>query len=284
MSIEEQLSIEEAKAIMQGGLAQVELELVTSFCAPLYWALPYDAGGIRTRNGTAFFLDAGFGVFGVTANHVIEGWKASRLSGAAGSLLLGSNGVPLLLDWDARQIDAHVEIDIATFRVTADEVARLGKVVLTGSQTQWPPNPPVVQCGIYYSGYPGQATRYPRSDEVIFGAAPGGGIATSVSELDVSTMLERENMLPVLGRGLPPENFDFRGLSGGPMLTVVQNGLRSWRLAGVIYQGPNADQDGNEAILGMEVIRARRADFLLADGTLDASRWGALNISRQLPR
>jgi hypothetical protein len=37
--IDEQLTIEEAKAIMHGGLGKAELELVTSFCAPLYWAI-----------------------------------------------------------------------------------------------------------------------------------------------------------------------------------------------------------------------------------------------------
>lgn len=51
-------SIEEAKAIMRGGLGEYELALVTGFCAPLYWAVRGVGGHVRSRNGTAFFLDA----------------------------------------------------------------------------------------------------------------------------------------------------------------------------------------------------------------------------------
>jgi hypothetical protein len=71
--------------------------------------------------------------------------------------------------------------------------------------------------------------------EVIFGS----GVASSVSERDVSTPIERQHLMPVLGGGTPPENFDFGGISGGVMLTVIQTTIRSWSLAGVIYQGPN---------------------------------------------
>jgi hypothetical protein len=42
-SLEQQLSIEKDKAIMQGGLGKYELELVTSFCAPLYCGATYGA-------------------------------------------------------------------------------------------------------------------------------------------------------------------------------------------------------------------------------------------------
>ncbi len=82
--------------------------------------------------------------------------------------------------------------------------------------------------------------------------------------------------MPVFGQGLPPENFDFRGMSGGPMLTVVQNTLRSWMLAGVIVQGPNTDLREGESIPGLEIIRARRAQFIKPSGQLDKERWAAL--------
>jgi len=85
----------------------------------------------------------------------------------------------------------------------------------------------------------------------------------------------------VLGNGLPPEDYDFRGMSGGPMLTVVEhNGIRSWRLAGILYRGPNpVDEDGVPAIAGLEIMTARRADFILPDGHLDIGRWDDLNLS-----
>jgi hypothetical protein len=181
------------------------------------------------------------------------------------------------LDWDERQIDAHSALDIATFRVGQSEIARLGKTVLTGFQTTWPPGPPQQGRGIHYSGYPGVETLHVSEQEVWFGCMTGSGVASSVNERDVSTQIEREYWNSVLGRGLPPVNFVFGGISGGPMLTVVETStLRSWALAGVIYQGPNPSENPDDAIVGLEIIKARRAHFIRPDGTLDVPRWHML--------
>ena len=86
-------------------------------------------------------------------------------------------------------------------------------------------------------------------------------------------------MIAVLGKGVPPENYDFSGMSGGPMLTVVeQGGTRSQSLAGVVYQGPNPSENECEAIAGLEIIKARRSHFILPDGMLDARRWADLHV------
>jgi hypothetical protein len=80
--IARQLSKEEAIAIMRNGLGEYELKLVTSFCAPIYWVTRRRADRSPiARNGTAFFLDPGPGVFGVTACHVINGWIRDRRFG-----------------------------------------------------------------------------------------------------------------------------------------------------------------------------------------------------------
>jgi hypothetical protein len=273
-----QLSEEEAKAFMFGGLGKFELEHVASYSAPLYWAVRASSQEIFTRNGTTFFLDAGKGPFGVTAYHVIEGWRNSVLIENGGPLRIAADGSSMALDWDARAIDAHPKIDIATFSISYEEIKALGKAVLTGYQKVWPPMPPVVQGGIYLCGYPGVATQHPSNQEVVFGAAALSGIATSVSERDVSMMIERERLKQVLGSGSMPENFNFGGISGGPMLTVVQNTLRSWALAGVIYQGPNTSLEPDECIPGFEVIRTRRAHFILPNGKLDVALWENLAL------
>jgi hypothetical protein len=269
----------EARALMGAGLARAELEFVMSVTAPLFWIMREAEGGYRVRNGSAFFLDAGGGVFGVTAAHVIDECRQALGSGRVVSVQLGDQG----LDLDGRNaiIAADAAIDIATFRVSRDEVAALGKTVLTGYQRQWPPGPPQRDRGVYYGGFPGTETIWSAPREISFGAAPGGGIASSVSESDVSSLIERDQLLAVLGRGLPPENYDFRGMSGGPMLTVIEDGLlRSWSLAGVIYEGPNPSPDAGEAIAGLEIIRARRAHFILPDGGLDLRRWQEVNAAR----
>jgi hypothetical protein len=246
-----------------------------SVAAPLYWIVRED-NGYRVRNGSAFFLNTGQRILAVTANHVIEDWRRDCGVGNVVALHLGSD---LVIDFDVRNavIAAHEEIDIATFRISESEIASIGKTVLTGYQQAWPPLPPQQERAVYFGGFPGVETIRLSRNEISFGASAGHGAASSVSERDVSSLIERSNLIPVLGRGLPPENFNFGGISGGPLLSVIeQNGLRSWSLAGVIHEGPNPSSDAAQAIDGLEIIKARRAHFILPDGTLDVVRWEEL--------
>jgi hypothetical protein len=105
-----------------------------------------------------------------------------------------------------------------------------------------------------------------------------GGFATSVHESCISIQIEREKLVSVSGDDLP-ENYDFRGMSGGPVLEILrtENGLFWRRPAGVIFQGPNTSDDSEESIPGLEIIRARPVHFINADGTLDIARWDQSN-------
>jgi len=272
-------SEKEARALISVGLGRAELELATSFTAPLYWIIREADGEYRVRNGSAFFLDAGAGPFGVTANHVIDGWRQDCVHGNVVALQLG---LDLQLDVEGEHaiIAAHQGLDVATFRITANEIKRIGKQILTGYQKSWPPSPPEQGRGIYYSGFPAVETIWLSPRAISFGAAPGGGVASSVSETDISMLIEQRSLIAVMGGGSPPENYNFGGMSGGPVLTVVEtSAIRSWVLAGVIYEGPNASPDEAQAIAGLEIIRARRAHFILPDGQLDIRR--RVHIGRQ---
>ena len=121
----------------------------------------------------------------------------------------------------------------------------------------------------YYCGFPQIETRQLSVQKVEFGCLRGSGVASSINDRDIVALLEREHWIPVGDRPAPPENFNFGGISGGIMITVVEGRLRSWRLAGVIYEGPSTSADPNEAIPGFEIIRTRRADFIKPNGTLD---------------
>jgi hypothetical protein len=266
------LTREEAIAIMRGGLGEAELALVASFCAPLYWVNPIDVRQIEVKNGSAFFLDAGTGPFWVTSYHVIRKWQEHRTNGC-GPLRLGGEGNSVEFNFEDRKIAFHRGIDIATFRITPDEIKRIGKTILTGVQSSWPPKPPTVERGIYYCGFPQIETRQLSWQKVEFGCFRGSGVASAINDRDVVTLIERERLIPAGICGLPPENFDFGGISGGIMTTVVEGKLRSWALAGMIYEGPNTSDDPNEGIPGFEIIRARRADFLQPDGTLNTTQW-----------
>jgi hypothetical protein len=263
----------EAVRIMSGGLGRAELELATSFAMPLYW-IYREGDGFRARNGTAFFLDTGHAVFGVTARHVISKMRQDSSDHLILATQLSTNpGVIVDFNDVNRIIDEDAGIDIATFRIEPDQIKKSGKTVLRGHQPNWPPAPPQQGRGVYYSGYPEIETIWEGPDEVNFGAAPAAGVASSINEHTVSSQISREHLIAVLGLGIPPENYNFSGMSGGPMLTVMEGKLRGWRLTGVITEGPNhQDTEDRPAISGLEIIRARRAEFINADGTLNRGR------------
>lgn len=194
----------------------------------------------------------------------------------AGPLCLATSGNPLVIDWSERAIAAHSGIDIATFRVSEREVAALGKTVLTGYQRSWPPKPPAENCGIYFAGYPQAGTQPMGAQGVSLGLVRGSGVASSVNDRDVASLFDRSCWLPDPVRGAPPPNFNFGGISGGIMLTVIQGALRSWSLSGIVYEGPCTSNVPGEAIEGLEILRARRAYFLMPDGQLDVALWHGL--------
>jgi hypothetical protein len=258
----------QATALFKGGLGKAEGEFIASIVTPIYWYHQTDRG-VFVRNGSVFFLDCGQGCIAVTAAHVVDGYRQDL---AVHPTLTCQIGHDLIVNLDERLIDLDHQIDIATLRISADEVARLGKVVYRGAGKVWPPNPPAKDRGIIFAGFPGRERFFPARNAIVFGLFSLGGIATSVSDRDICYQIERTELIDVLGRGIMPENFDMGGVSGGPMLTIVeQGGLRLTRLAGIVYSGP--DLISLNKIEGFEVVRARRAYFLMPNGQLDRGRW-----------
>jgi hypothetical protein len=262
---------QEAKAIVRQ-IAPHVIRFAASIVAPLYWVAREPNGSIGTRNGTAFFLRTSDALFGVTAAHVIEGangWRAHCDAQGKTNLRLGAKeGSSVAFNWHARCVDINVEMDIATFMVSAREIDRINRTPYSGLQTSWPPPAPAVNTGITYAGFPGIGTHQLSRAAVQFGILCGTGLVSSVNCRDVSTLLEREYLEPVLGEGVVPENYNFGGMSGGPVIynLLTKGGLFVNALAGVLIAGPNPSSDPNESIPGFELFRARRACFIRADG------------------
>ena len=163
---------------MAAELGKAELEFVTSITAPIFWVIR-DASG-PPRSGSAFFLDAGKGPFGVTAQHVIAGWRTDHCSSNIEALQISD----LSIDFTGQNqiIDEHEELDIATFRIGAEEISKIGKAVLTGNQSEWPPPPPQKNKDVYFSGFSSTETCLIPPNEFLFGAAAGHGFVSSVNE------------------------------------------------------------------------------------------------------
>jgi hypothetical protein len=270
----------EAKAIMSH-IGEPLLKFAASLVAPLYWVTRNREGKLHPRNGTAFFLRTKEALFGVTAAHVIEGsnsWRDHCAIYGETPLRLGAEeGLSLSLDWDARVIDLHRDIDLATFEVSPGEIEQIGRTQYSGVQAEWPPRSPRVQQGVLYAGFAGVGTRQLSPIALQFGVVTGMGIVSSLSDTTVSSLVEREHLAPALGEGIPPENFNFGGISGAPMLyATMRGGLLVNALAGIIVAGPNTSDDSEQAIQGFELIRARRTYFIREDGTLDGALWASL--------
>lgn len=265
------MDIIEAARVMRSGLGRAEGEFASSITAPIYWAdrAQIDKGPIA--NGTVTFLDCGKGPFAVTAAHVLLDQKSGALSLKSAGVDLVTQVGNLVVDIRARLIDFDAAVDLATMHFEEREIRGLGAAILQGHQKSWPPAPPMRDRGVVFAGFPGIERKSSRRLNVDFGAMFGSGVASSISDRNVSCLFERERWIDVLGLGLPPPEYPLGGLSGGPMLTVVEDKLRAYRLAGIIVQGPN--KQAEESIDGFEVLRARRADFIKADGAIDRALW-----------
>jgi hypothetical protein len=171
--------------------------------------------------------------------------------------MLGSScGTPVPFHLGDRLIDAHHGIDIATFWITPEEMRLTGRETLKGYYyPKWPPPIPQVGRGVTYCGFPGKGRRWLAPREISFGCAAMAGLATNSHETSLSILIERDDLLRVLGDDDLPENYDFGGISGGPVIAIVQTPtIRSWMPAGVIIQGPNPSGVTGESISGLEII------------------------------
>ncbi len=266
----------------ENDLVRAELRFVASLAAPLFWLLRNAKGEQSVKSGSLFFLDTGTRLFAVTAAHVVQECLNDTRSQMFVQSMMGSNGrVARPIHLGDRIIDAHPQLDIATFHVTREEAEHTGCTVLTGLQPTWPPRRAELNCGVAYCGYTRAGRQWRAPQHVVFGCTPMGGIVTSVHESAISIQIERQNMMRVPGDEDMPkhvdfggENFDFGGMSGGPLLVRVERGsLLGWAPAGVVFEGPNPSGDQTQSIEGLQIIKARPIDFINSDGTLDCARW-----------
>lgn len=248
------LTIQQAKDLAAGGYGKTLLRTAGSYVVPICWPQSsIDREKIRLSNGTAFFLKTPRAVFGVTAGHVIRKFlQANALDPRIRCGLLDSE-TEIDLQRDLIAIGSNV--DIATFRVSERTIAKLEKHPLTA----WPPRVPKIGQGLLYAGFPGQTRERRGPREFSFGLSTGGTPVDHVDDVKVVTSVNRDELVDTLGLGLPPEDFDFGGMSGGPVLAISETGIVSWGLAGVIYEGSR---------LGGGLLYAARATYLQDDGTI----------------
>ncbi len=253
---------ERAVDLVSGNYGKETIRQIANYVAPIFWVKRAEDGSCEVNNGSIFFVDAGNGLFAVTAWHVFDKYQAAKESSSEiSSCQIGPNtfGAPgrefVPFDLDTRLIDCDADADIATFQVLPEEMDAIGSTVLTA----WPPMTPEKDLGIGFAGFPGRARQFVNPQTLEFGVYSALSVATEINDRLISCQIQHEYIVDVPGFPGIPGEFDTQGLSGGPLLTHVEkNGIYYWCLGGVIREASNK----------WEIIFASRADRLEADGTI----------------
>lgn len=233
---------------------------MSSYVIPVYWGTR-DQNSVWTveNSGSAFAISFGADPILVTASHVIESYLQRCRETKEIQFGLG----PLNFDPLERRIDFRDScvLDIATFRITQEELASIGKHAAVESAPFWPPEPANVGEGAIFGGFPGRE-RVPLPCQTIsFGFYFGLSPVSSSSERHFGCNFDRNEWVDILGVELPPDGYDLGGLSGGPCFIYHESpsGIISWRLGGIIYNATTT--------IG-EIVLAHHSSFILPTGYL----------------
>lgn len=237
-------------------------EAAAQYAMPIFFVAAEAGKPLILNNGTAFLLDCGKGPFVVTARHVLQAYRDAKVSRADAVCVVGE----IKFDLDAGLIAEDTAHDVATFRVTADDLEALQrgthpKIPLTGMQRSWPPAEPKPEQEAFFVGFPGwdremRPYRGRSLLEVDWAGYIARAHADSVSETAITLHLQG-------ARSARPPDWALGGCSGAPLLILdQQQGVAGWRLGGVICQAFHSAGD--------ILVRASRANCINPDGTISA--------------
>jgi hypothetical protein len=251
------LSEEQKKQVMSDSLGPLLLNSGLNYAVPMWWIFNDQEAGFKLRNGSAFLVDLGQGIFAVTAAHVFRGYVEAKAAAVAIGCQLGD----ALFDPEAQLICCRDDLDIATFRVTESDVDQIGKSIVTSGPPNWEPLNPEAGNFAFFAGFPAQ-TRGVISGHA-FATAPYFAMPaiTSVTDHQIVCRFDWDKSISFGESGFPPQAYDIGGVSGGPMLmpTLVCGGV-IWRFAGVIVQAAAGEM--------FEGVVAVRAHYIHADGRI----------------
>jgi hypothetical protein len=160
------------------------------------------------------------------------------------------------LNFEDALIDSDPDLDIATFRLSEDDLKRIPGTAIdcTG---QWPPPKPDRMRAVSLAGFP-EIIREVHPDRSATFAAYGALAAIEdFSDREIIVTYEPERDRPMAGAPKPPLGFNMSGCSGGPVLSHgISNGLHRWFPVGMILRGPGDYAAGD--VEGFDTIRVRR--------------------------
>ncbi len=147
----EAITPERAKELSAGDYGEASAKYFANYAVPVFFGREDASGKIVLRNASAFFVKSPEATFGVTADHVIKECLSAPFCGLF-PVNFSDNPEELveLGDLEDRIIDRSERRDITTFRISDDELVKLG--VTTASK--WPPVAPEIGKGVGFCGFP----------------------------------------------------------------------------------------------------------------------------------
>lgn len=257
---EHPISLEKAKELLAGDLGKVYRNILKGCCVPIYWfRLDTDDHSIQ-HNGTVTIVKTPRRVLGITAAHVIRQLSTDSQSFKV-RVQLSSEVVDDVLK---RVIDVSDKLDLATIDLTEEIIQRLGCTPLG----DWPPRPPQEERGIMIAGYPAVERVEEGPYEVSFGLFTAIGIARTVTDTQITWLLEREYFLSIESVKLPPPQYELGGISGGPLIGWFESEghVTHHCLSGIVVEHP--DYKANKDMPVIERLIAIRADAIAESGKI----------------
>jgi len=254
------ISLAKAKELLAGDLGDVYRRILADCCVPIYWFNLGDREFSISHNGTLTIVQTPNVILGVTAAHVFRKYEADRHNGSVRLQLMNE----VVDDLDKRLIDISDKLDLATFALDEALVRRLQRTPLG----VWPPRAPQEGKGIMVAGFPAIARIESKKFEVNFGLFTVIGVARTVTEKQITWLLEREFQLANAKVPPPPPEYELGGVSGGPLISWFEsaNCVSHHCLSGIVVEHP--DYKSNKDVPPIERLIAIRADSIAESGRI----------------
>jgi hypothetical protein len=266
-----EMSDEERRALFAGEFGKMFSEMASRHVTWLWWTTESSKPTDILGHGSAFILDRSHGAMLVTAAHVYRQYLAHQREHGPLYCQVANTRVRDLSRLLIACGNLHVplgerapEPDIATFKMTPAAVQSVRKLPVRAAG-DWPA-PPNVNQSVMLAGYPGHERIFVSPSEIDFGFYTGMTGARTITDRQITLLIQRENLVGWTGLGLPPAGYGLGGISGAPLL-VPEFGETGWcfRLGGVVSEAP--EPRAPEKVI-FDMVIADRAEFIQFDGTL----------------
>ena len=247
----------EGRRLIAAGYSDQFVQMANDCSTWLFWYRPLGRSQYELLNkGSVFFVDAGAGPFGVTAQHVIDGLLCSKRSHDHVGVQLGN----VSLDPSEQLLGTDPTRDVATFRVAEGAIASLGKRPHVNPRN-WPPPRPQEHRGVLFGGYRDPECRLITPDDPLpWDFWSGFGPVTGVFDDQLTIRFNRADWVCRPGHLMPAVGADWGGTSGGPMFAIFEGAIVDYRLGGIVKE---YWPDG-------ELLAFAPIDRIRADGTVAA--------------